>query len=45
VSKPLDLAGGATSAILTVPVSMGYGVLALLPLGDQYISAAILAGM
>ena len=52
MSKPLDLAsvkgdlaGGATSAILTVPVSMGYGVLALLPLGDQYISVAILAGL
>ncbi len=28
-----DLAGGVTSAVLTVPVSMGYGVLALLPLG------------
>lgn len=40
-----DLAGGATSAVLTVPVSMGYGVLALLPLGDQYISVGILAGL
>jgi len=40
-----DIAGGATSAVLTVPVSMGYGVLALLPLGDQYISVAILAGL
>jgi hypothetical protein len=40
-----DLAGGTTSAVLTVPVSMGYGVLALLPLGDQYISVAVLAGL
>ncbi|HSE04106.1 MAG TPA: SulP family inorganic anion transporter, partial [Methylomirabilota bacterium] len=40
-----DLAGGTTSAILTVPVSMGYGVLALLPLGDQYISVGVLAGL
>ena len=40
-----DLAGGATSAVLTVPVSMGYGVLALLPLGDQYIPVGILAGL
>lgn len=40
-----DFAGGATSAVLTVPVSMGYGVLALLPLGDQYISTGILAGL
>jgi len=52
VSKRLDLAslkgdfaGGATSAVLTVPASMGYGVLALLPLGDQYISTGILAGL
>ena len=37
--------GGATSAVLTVPVSMGYGVLALLPLGDQYIPFGILAGL
>lgn len=36
-----DLAGGATSAVLTVPVSMGYGVLALLPLvaDTQYFRA------
>jgi len=40
-----DLAGGATSAVLTVPVSMGYGVLALLPLGDEYIPVGILAGL
>ena len=40
-----DLVGGASSAVLTVPVSMGYGVLALLPLGDQYISVGILAGL
>ena len=40
-----DLAGGVTSAILTVPVSMGYGVLALAPLGDQFIPVGILAGL
>jgi MFS superfamily sulfate permease-like transporter len=40
-----DLAGGATSAVLTVPASMGYGVLALLPLGDQYVPVGILAGL
>jgi SulP family sulfate permease len=40
-----DLAGGVTSAVLTVPVSMGYGVLALLPLGDEYIPVGILAGL
>jgi MFS superfamily sulfate permease-like transporter len=40
-----DLAGGATSAVLTVPVSMGYGVLALAPLGDQFVPVGILAGL
>ena len=40
-----DVVGGITSALLTVPMSMGYGVLALLPLGDQYLSVAILAGL
>jgi SulP family sulfate permease len=40
-----DLAGGVTSAILTIPVSMGYGILALYALGDQYVSYAILAGL
>lgn len=40
-----DVAGGISSALLTVPMSMGYGVLALLPLGDQYLSVAILAGL
>jgi SulP family sulfate permease len=40
-----DLAGGVTSAILTIPVSMGYGILALYALGDQYVSYGILAGL
>ena len=40
-----DLAGGVTSAILTIPVSMGYGILALYPLGDHYVSYAVLAGL
>jgi len=40
-----DVMGGISSALLTVPMSMGYGVLALLPLGDQYLSVAILAGL
>jgi len=40
-----DVAGGVTSAILTIPVSMGYGILALYPLGDQYVSHGILAGL
>src|SRR5690349_8042104 len=38
-----DVVGGITSALLTVPMSMGYGVLALLPLGVRYLSVASLA--
>ena len=40
-----ELVGGATAAILGIPASIGYGVLALHALGDQYVSHAILAGL
>lgn len=40
-----DLMGGLTAALLTIPVSMGYGILALSPLGDSYIATAVLAGL
>ncbi len=40
-----DVAGGVTAAVLTIPVSMGYGVLAFYPLGAQYVSYGILAGL
>ncbi|HKO90663.1 MAG TPA: SulP family inorganic anion transporter, partial [Polyangiaceae bacterium] len=40
-----EVVGGATAALLSVPVSIGYGVLALHALGDQYVSHAILAGL
>jgi anti-anti-sigma factor len=40
-----DLAGGVTAAILTIPVSMGYGILSLASLGDQYVSYGLLAGL
>ena len=40
-----ELVGGATAALLSMPVSIGYGVLALHALGDQYVSHAILAGL
>jgi SulP family sulfate permease len=40
-----EVVGGATAAILSIPVSMGYGVLALHALGDQYVTHAILAGL
>ena len=40
-----DLLGGFTAAVLTIPVSMGYGLLALSALGESHISTAILAGL
>jgi SulP family sulfate permease len=40
-----DVAGGVTSAVLTIPVSMGYGILALYPLGEHYVSYGLLAGL
>lgn len=40
-----DIAGGATAALLTIPSGMGYGVLALQSLGEQYLSQAVLAGL
>jgi sulfate permease, SulP family len=40
-----DVMGGATAALLTIPVSMGYGLLALSPLGESYVSTAVLAGL
>lgn len=40
-----DLIGGFTAAMLTIPVSMGYGLLAFSALGDAYIPQAILAGL
>jgi sulfate permease, SulP family len=40
-----DVLGGFTAAVLTIPVSMGYGLLALSALGENYVSTAILAGL
>src|SRR6266511_1466976 len=40
-----DILGGITAAVLTIPVSMGYGLLALAPLGESFTSTAILAGL
>lgn len=37
--------GGFTAAVLTIPVSMGYGLLALSALGEAHIPTAILAGL
>jgi MFS superfamily sulfate permease-like transporter len=32
-----DLTGGFSAAILNIPISMGYGMLALAPLGPEYV--------
>jgi len=40
-----DIAGGISAGILTIPQSMAYGILALQPLGEGYVSYAIVAGL
>jgi anti-anti-sigma factor len=40
-----DIAGGVSAGVLTIPVSMGYGILALQPLGDGYVSYGVIAGL
>ena len=40
-----DIAGGVSAGMLTIPVSMGYGILALHPLGDGYVSYGVIAGL
>jgi MFS superfamily sulfate permease-like transporter len=40
-----DLVGGFAAAVLTIPISMGYGLLAFSPLGDAMVPQAILAGL
>ena len=40
-----DIAGGVSAGILTIPLSMGYGILALQPLGEGYVSYGIVAGL
>ena len=40
-----DIAGGVTSAVLTLPVAAGLGILALSPLGPAYVPYGILAGL
>jgi MFS superfamily sulfate permease-like transporter len=40
-----DISGGITAGVLTIPVSMGYGLLALQPLGEGYLSYGIVAGL
>ncbi len=45
-SKPrAELAGGAASALLTLPLSIGFGLFALSPLGERYAGYGVLAGL
>lgn len=40
-----DLKGGAASALLTIPLAIGFGLFAFAPLGDRFSQTAILAGL
>src|SRR5438094_9067923 len=40
-----DISGGITAGVLTIPVSIDYGLLALQPLGEGYLSYGIAAGL
>ena len=40
-----DLLGGFAAAVLTIPVSMGYGLLAFSALGETFVPQAILSGL
>jgi SulP family sulfate permease len=40
-----EIAGGIAGGVLTIPTSIGYGVLALGALGDAYVPHAVLAGL
>src|SRR5215831_12824090 len=44
-SLPGDVAGGIAGGVLTIPASIGYGVLALGALGEAYVAPAVLAGL
>jgi sulfate permease, SulP family len=44
--KPRDeLAGGVASALLTLPLSIGFGLFALSPLGERFAGYGVLAGL
>ncbi len=40
-----ELTGGIASALLTLPLSIGFGLFALSPLGDSYTGYGVLAGL
>jgi hypothetical protein len=40
-----EIAGGIAGGVVTIPASIGYGVLAFGALGDAYVAPAVLAGL
>jgi MFS superfamily sulfate permease-like transporter len=40
-----EIAGGIAAGIVTIPASIGYGVLAFAALGEAYVAPAVLAGL
>ena len=40
-----NIMGGITAAVLSVPVCVGFGILALAPLGAEYVQHGVLAGL
>lgn len=40
-----DVTGGVIAALIALPVSIGYGILALAPLGADFIAYGVLAGL
>ena len=40
-----DVTGGLLAAIISMPLSVGFGILAFAPLGDRYLPAGIVAGL
>ncbi len=40
-----DIAGGMLAAVVTMPLSIGFGILAFAPLGDAHVTTGILAGL
>src|SRR6267154_1171072 len=40
-----DLAGGLVAAVVTIPMSIGFGLIAFAPFGERFVSIGILAGL
>ncbi len=40
-----DVTGGLLAAIISMPLTVGFGILAFAPLGDRYLPAGIVAGL